>query len=537
MPVVLGTLAFLYFWGVEDHDLWTPDEQRVASVGRQVSEGAWAVPTLNGEPFLEEPPLHAWCVALFYESFGVEPARRARWVSVAFGIAGLAVAYSLASALAGRRRVGLLAALTLGLSFEYFSTSHRVVVDGALTFFALLSALGCVRGLTAIALPARLGWLTLGYASASAAFLAKGPIGIAAPALAVVAWVIVARDWKVLVRAHAWLAPLCFAVVAGPWLWALHLQTGSQGLETLLVDNLLGRILPAEDGTRSHLQGPFFYFEALPLDLLPAAAFVVGGVLDRILRRKCLGPEECRIYDFGLVWLGLGFIMLTVASTKRQVYLLPFLPAAAFVGGVWLEAYLSGKADGLFERWFGYVLSVSLVGFGLAMPISRAFLQGVSMPWALGGAAVACGVAVWTFLQARVGRREANLTGWLAGLAAAALAASFALVPPLDALKSLTGVTRRIAELVPKDRPICAFGADETTRGMFPLYSGRPLQMLDGLPDLEKELQRSGEAYMIVVEKRGRRHKAMDLLDPHNPELLLEDIREESRAFRLFRVK
>ncbi len=55
-------LLTLYAAGIVDHDLWTPDEPRVAAVGKAAARGAWVAPTLNGTPFLEQPPLHAWCV-------------------------------------------------------------------------------------------------------------------------------------------------------------------------------------------------------------------------------------------------------------------------------------------------------------------------------------------------------------------------------------------------------------------------------------------------------------------------------------------
>ncbi len=536
VPVLLCALGLLYLLGIEEHDLWTPDEPRVASVGRQVAEGAWVVPTLNGKPFLEQPPLHAWCVALLYKVIGFDPALRARWISVAFGLAGLAVIHGLATFLASRR-VGLLTALTLGLSFEYFSTAHRVVVDGALAFFTLLSVYSCLRGITADALAARLGWLALGYASASAAFLTKGPVGIAVPALSVIAWAIATRDLKVFARAHLWLAPVAFAVTAGPWLWALFEQTGWEGFKTLLGDNLVGRVLPpAEEGTRSHLRGPLFYFAALPVNLLPATAFVVGGAIDRIRRRKILDPVERRLYDFGFVWLALGFTMFTAASTKRYIYLLPILPAAALPGGLWLDLYLSGKADGAYEKCFGHILSIAILLFALALAVSGALLEGVSTPLAVSGAVIPGVIALWMLRQARSGRRSALLTVWLAGFTVAVLAASYTLVPAFDAIKSLTGVTRRVAALVPTERPICALGADETTRGMFPLYTGRPLRMLDDAQGLEAELRQSGEVYLLVTEKRGRRHRAMDLLDSHPSKLLHEDIRKGSRAFRLYRL-
>ena len=52
------------FTGVFDHTVWTPDEPRVAEIGRAMAVSAdLVVPTLGGEPFLEKPaPEHDKCV-------------------------------------------------------------------------------------------------------------------------------------------------------------------------------------------------------------------------------------------------------------------------------------------------------------------------------------------------------------------------------------------------------------------------------------------------------------------------------------------
>ena len=52
--------AFVSFVGISN-ELWTPDEPRDAAIGRAMWEsGDWIVPRLNGEPFLEKPPLYWW---------------------------------------------------------------------------------------------------------------------------------------------------------------------------------------------------------------------------------------------------------------------------------------------------------------------------------------------------------------------------------------------------------------------------------------------------------------------------------------------
>src|SRR5204862_7065639 len=51
--------------------LLEPDEGRYAQIPREMlARGEWVVPTLQGEPYLDKPPLMYWLVALSYGVFG-----------------------------------------------------------------------------------------------------------------------------------------------------------------------------------------------------------------------------------------------------------------------------------------------------------------------------------------------------------------------------------------------------------------------------------------------------------------------------------
>ena len=60
-----GTLAWtglvavaLFLMGLRDHTLWDYHEPYVGGIIREMTtSGNWVVPTLNGQPYLEKPPL------------------------------------------------------------------------------------------------------------------------------------------------------------------------------------------------------------------------------------------------------------------------------------------------------------------------------------------------------------------------------------------------------------------------------------------------------------------------------------------------
>src|SRR5579864_6581618 len=71
--------------------LWTPDEPREAEISREMALAPTVIPTLNGERFIEKPPLYYWIVAAIFRLTGGASVLGARAVSVVAGLATLAL--------------------------------------------------------------------------------------------------------------------------------------------------------------------------------------------------------------------------------------------------------------------------------------------------------------------------------------------------------------------------------------------------------------------------------------------------------------
>lgn len=132
----VAVILMMSFVGIFDHDLWTSDEPRVAEIGREfLDEGvSLAVPRLNGEPFLEKPPLYFWCVAFCYKIFGGSSASAARIPSVFFGFWTLVFMYLLGKRMFDRNSA-IWSCMILVLSTEFFYIHHKSLVDTSLVFF------------------------------------------------------------------------------------------------------------------------------------------------------------------------------------------------------------------------------------------------------------------------------------------------------------------------------------------------------------------------------------------------------------------
>src|SRR5205807_3946494 len=128
--------------------LLEPDEGRYAEIPREMLvRGEWIVPYLQGEPYLDKPPLLYWLVQLSYRAFGLHNAAARLVPSVAVHLAIL-LTYFFGRRMLGERAAFLGAAM-LGLAPGLVSIGRLLILDGLLTLWvtlAVFSAWEAVRG-------------------------------------------------------------------------------------------------------------------------------------------------------------------------------------------------------------------------------------------------------------------------------------------------------------------------------------------------------------------------------------------------------
>ncbi|HLY11222.1 MAG TPA: glycosyltransferase family 39 protein [Planctomycetota bacterium] len=317
LPAVLLPVLLL---GIFDHDLWTPDEPRAAEISREFLEPghSWAVPTLNGEPFLEKPPLVYWTAACSMKLFGVN-APAARLPCVLFGIGTL-----LFTGLLGRSlfdlETGRGAALILATSSGFILVSHHLESDAGLVCFTAGAAWALQR-----ALAASPRWFLAFHGFLLGGFFSKGLIALVFMGVLFASWVIWTRSWKDLLRPWLWLGlPILAAPVA---LWLVQISRDPRGdlLRVFLLDNQFGRFLGRGDVRLGHYQPFYYYGIQFPAQSAPWIALFVA-FLPRFRRRA----QDFRL-RFLFSWLVPGLVFLTLSTTKRGIYAIPLLPPLAIL--------------------------------------------------------------------------------------------------------------------------------------------------------------------------------------------------------------
>ncbi len=358
--LALAAALLLTLAPVGSHSLWTPDEPTGAGIGRAMADsGDWIVPRLNGQPFLEKPPLYWWALAGSLRLLGVSDAA-ARAPSALFAVLTL-LAVWVAGVRLGGPREGLLGVCVLATTVLFLQNATRVTVDPALMFFVGLAHLGFVLWIEARSPGERRGAAVLIALALPLAFLCKGIVAVGLGAGPPVLYLLATRR----TRAVRELLPLAavgiplFALLVVPWGIALRDAAGWEGVRECLVNNTVGRMVETQ---KTHVYGhsePFWFYLAIALPMLLPWTLALPAMLRSGRLRASEGHRLL------LATAGLGLLLLTVPATKREVYLLPLLPAFAIGVAGWLDGVGESGETGSRDRRTLLALGI----FAAALPL------------------------------------------------------------------------------------------------------------------------------------------------------------------------
>lgn len=398
---VLAALA-LYGLGLGNHELWDYHEPYVGGIVREMAtSGDWIVPTLNGHPYLEKPPLFYALGALVCRATGSLEPWALRLPSALLALATVAwssfMGWRLSSA-----RAGGWAGFMVGTSVLFFQVGHLAVVDMTLTASVSFSL-----GLAFLALvePAyRERWVPWFWISLGLAFLAKGIVG---PVLILLplGLTLLLQQEAGLLRAFVrpnWGMAGAFLLALG-WVVPLALRGGREFLVEVFLRNTLGRFLadpglvPRTGRLGEHVEPFSFYLQRTPGNVLPWLAIWVAALASAFPRRRRhhLSP---RTYFLPLAF-GLNLVLLSLSAEKRMEYLLPLLPVTFLHAALWLDMRVP-RARRRIDRTLMAVLGITFFFVGLlAVGFPWVALARTGLPWALAlllsaGSLVLCTVSL-----------------------------------------------------------------------------------------------------------------------------------------------
>jgi 4-amino-4-deoxy-L-arabinose transferase-like glycosyltransferase len=522
--------AFVSFVGISN-ELWTPDEPRDAAIGRAMwDSGDWIIPRLNGEAFLEKPPLYWWAQSALFALLGRATPTLARLPSALFGFAALLLTYALGRSFFSTRTclVGCLILLSTAL---FSLTTHWIVVDNALlfagtgawAFFARAETLG----------GAKRQLMLLGmYVFLAIAFLTKGVVGLGIPALGMGVYLLWSRRLSRFFGWHMVVGSVLIAGAGALWLWLLWREGGRSSLDTFLVYNQLGRFFPdAETYQGGHVRPIWYYVLTTPVDLLPWTPFVLLAGLSSWRNWERLPEihrEGVRLCVAGTLPV---LLALSLAGTKRGMYLLPVFPLIALFVASWtaFTEQTPGWMNKLERGW-----EIFLIACAALSPAALFLAPSTWLFWL--GSVVVLYFFCYVLRHPPAADREARLlrTAFLVCLAIGNLLITVR--PFVDHFKSFVPFVQQLQKHVSPATPLYAYRPDETTLGVVNFYTGRRLSevSLEQLQTMARERptislivrdsKRTGGNYGEIV-KVGISHR-----------LLAEQVVGDDRTIRILAV-
>jgi 4-amino-4-deoxy-L-arabinose transferase-like glycosyltransferase len=353
--ILILTSGVLHYPGL-GHFLFEPDEGRYAQIPREMlTSGDWIVPTLQGEPYLEKPPLFYWLVMGCYAVFGFHD-WAARLVP-ALAVQGcLVMTY-----LFGRRMLGerpaFWGALLLALMPGFVGMGRLLVLDGVLTFLVTLALFSGWRALEGPALQD--GWWLTAAVACGLGVLTKGPIALVL--LLAPVWLqrrLAPTPARIGLRGWLKFAGVTLAV-ALPWYAVAAWRLPDFVHDFFWVHNVQRFAEPF-----NHDRPAWFYVPVLLAGLGPLSFLLIPFGRWLVLRD---GAGRCPALGYLLLSAAWCLLFFSLSGCKLPTYILPAFPPLALALGAWLA-----RSPLRQSRWLQGGLAawglVMAMGMGLIVP-------------------------------------------------------------------------------------------------------------------------------------------------------------------------
>jgi len=474
--------AAILFFTLGHRALWDPDEGRYAEMAREIlALHDWVTPHLNYIPYLEKPMLFMWLNAVSFAVFGTTE-WAARLVPFLCGLAGAGLSGLMAYRLWGRR-AGFLTALILMTSLEYFVLSSVVDINMTLTLFITAAMVFFWLGHS----EKKPRYLFMAWASLALATLTKGPVGVVLPVGAVGLYILLTRQFGLILESRPIRGTLLFLAIALPWFVLVSIRN-PEFFSYFFIDQNIARYSVSSE----HNQ-PIYYFIVVVLGGALPWTFMLPDAI-----RKLAGQRVPREVLYILLWFFVILLFFMPSHSKLATYVLPcFPPLALLLGYVCKDAPERG---GIALSCAGAVWLCLGVGLALFPTLASHGILASSLRTApLMGIAHAAGaiLIMGTMAGMWVGRRYDRAAGYaLLGISLMVLFTVF--TPRWDDQRS----TRSLVQDLPPEANLCAYSRYYQSSGF---YAKRQVLLVDASGELNFGIRHhSDKARVLTLDDLSR---------------------------------
>lgn len=508
--LVLCTVVYIAPLGLRD--MWYPDEPDIAEVAQSMYvSGDWVAPRRMGVIWVDYPPMIYWVGSISSHLLGGMTEFALRLPIALSAILLVLVTCGVVSRWFDPR-TGLWSGFVLATFTEFVFEAICYRTDMLFASFIGIGVLVYAAGAGE-----RPRWLlrVAGFALLGLAVLSKGPLGLLLPGLVLTLWHGARREWRRLLE----LAPLALVAIAVALPWYVACAR-AMGVETFLGEILAQNFERFQSGFRGHGQPLYYYLTEIWFDLIPWALllpFAIWWVVRSGLWRN-------RYLQLALWWFGAFFVFLTLAETKRLVYMLPAYPAAAMLLGRYFTAI--GETESAHPRpdprpvraLTALAAILFLVG-GVALVVGAVATETITekaeldaletqvalgVRWALAlVGATTIAAAMWMGQAWRRGDLHTVLVRIGVSVMVIYLGATMFLFPPFDVTKSYKPQSRWIRQQIGDEDHFGLVNPEYGFRkmGAFGFYSGVLVDLLESRGEIESFFERHPGSVVLVLEE------------------------------------
>ena len=329
--ILVALTALLHLGTIGSGDLYSETEGQYAGAAREMVEThQWLLPTNDGIPRLQKPPLLYWLIIISFKLFGINGAAARLPIAIAI-VASVALTFLIGEKLTDYWR-GFMAGL-IYLSFCGTFLLGRIVMPEPLVSAFIACAIffgvcGYQRRRH------RWAWFAGFWICSAFACLTKGLLGIVYPAAILGLLSIFYREARLRYRALLrWEYVAMFLLIVAPWhIWAERHFPGY--FHYLLSSEWWGHLRGISDEIHDYKGMPAYQFLVMHLAWwFPWSMALLAGVI--FAWRRVVRPHEITFADaLPVCWMAVVFVPLLFLGQRQDYYSMSMWSALALWAAV-----------------------------------------------------------------------------------------------------------------------------------------------------------------------------------------------------------